>query len=601
MSGTQRTLPRGEVPADELWAIEEVYASVDDWNRDRARVADSLAGLEDRQGTLGDSAAQLLSTLELRDEIFREVDKLVVFAFLRQAEDAANVTFSELADRASGFWSTCQAAVSFIDPELLELPQETIERFMEEEPGLRAFAHYFAAIDLRRGHTRSAEVEELLARATEITGSFSSIHSVQENADLDLGRITDEDGETHQLTQGNLGIFLQSPARAVREAAWKTSADAYLSVRHAMAQTLVGSFKSDVFFARARHYDTALRAKLHPVAVPEAVLFNLLDTVERNMPTWHRYFKIRQRVLGLDQLQEWDITAPLVDDSTRIGWERGIDMIADSLEPLGEDYVALIRRGAAERWVDRSANTGKHGGAFSGGSPGMPPYISMTYTDDFQSVSTLAHEFGHSLHSYYAWEHQPHVYTDYGMMVAETASNMHQALMGKQLLAEVEDPSFLIEIIEERMGNYLRYFFTMPILARFELECHTTIENGGALTADSMSELLASIYSDAYGGEVAVDPERTGITWARFPHLYAAYYVFNYAIGISAAAQLSQQVLTEGEPAARRYIDFLSAGASKFQIDALRDAGVDVTDPAPVQAAFDLLAEYVERLDELTG
>jgi oligoendopeptidase F len=318
------------------------------------------------------------------------------------------------------------------------------------------------------------------------------------------------------------------------------------------------------------------------------------------MPTWHRYFRIRRRILGLDQMHEWDITAPLVTATTKIPWERGIEMILSSLEPLGEEYVSIVRGGAEQRWVDRSSNHGKHGGAFSGGSPGTPPFISMTYSDDFTSVSTLTHEFGHSLHSYYTWATQPYVYSDYGMMVAETASNMHQALMGKKLLDEIDDPQFLIEIIEERMSNHLRYFFTMPILARFELECHTIIEQGGALTSEGMTELLADIYEESYGGEVVVDRERMGITWARFPHLFQAYYVFSYAIGIAAAAELSKQVLSDGEPAVERYLNFLRTGASKFEIDAFREAGVDMTEPGPVQAAFDLLAGYVDRLDELT-
>ena len=600
MTDQQRTRPRSEIPTEQTWAIEQVYASVDDWNDDLARITDSVDVLAEWQGTLAHSAADLLAALKLRDELFCDVDKLVTFAFLRQSEDATNTTFSELATRALGAYSTAQAAAAFIDPELLERPRAQINGFIEDEPELALFRHYFDAIDLRRDHTRSSEVEEILARTTEVTSSFYGIHGALENADLDLGRITDDEGAEHQLTQGNLLVFLQSPSRAVRETAWRTSSDAYLGLRNTMSQTLQGSFKSDVFYARARNYETALQAALQPGNIPEAVFFNLLDTVEKNMGTWHHYFRVRRRILGVDQLHEWDITAPLVAESARIPWERGIEMIADALEPLGEEYVATVRRGAVERWVDRAANTGKHGGAFSGGSPGMPPFISMTYTDDFQSVSTLAHEFGHSMHSYYAWKHQPHVYTDYGMIVAETASNMHQALMGKQLLDDVDDPSFLIEIIDERMGNYLRYFFTMPILARFELEGHTKIEAGGALTADGMTARLAEIYEEAYGGEVIVDPERNGITWARFPHLYQAYYVYSYAIGISAAAELSNQVLAEGEPAAKRYIEFLSAGASKFEIDALRDAGVDMTDPAPIQAAFDLLAEYVDRLDDLT-
>ncbi|MEZ4573127.1 MAG: oligoendopeptidase F [Thermomicrobiales bacterium] len=600
MADLQKTLPRSEVPTDHLWAIDTVYASVDDWNDDYSRISDKIGNLDERRGTLAASARAMYDTLQMRDDIYADVDRLATFAFLRQSEDAANMTFSELADRASSIWSRTQAAAAFIEPELLEIPREAINQFMEDLPELQQYRHYFDAIDLRREHTRSAEVEELLARASEITRSFSSIRGALENADLDLGQIEDARGNTHQLSQGNLGIFLQSPDRATREAAWKTSADAYLSVRNSMAGSLNGSFKSDVFYARSRNYDTALQAALEPENIPAAVLHNLLDTVDRNMPTWRRYFQVRRRILGLDEMHEWDITAPLVEESTAISWERGNEMIAEALEPLGGEYVDILRSGATDRWVDRAANTGKHGGAFSGGSPGTFPFISMTYTDDFQSVSTLAHEYGHSMHSYYAWQTQPHVYTDYGMMVAETASNMHQALMGKKLLGEVEDPAFLIEIIEERMSNHLRYFFTMPILARFELECHTIIENGGALTADSMSSLLADIYEKAYGGEVVVDRERMGITWARFPHLYQAYYVFNYAIGISAAAELSNQVLSEGQPAAERYLDFLRAGASKFEIDALRDAGVDMTDPAPVQAAFDILAEYVDRLDELS-
>ena len=404
MSDSKATRPRSEVPTEYLWAIEDVYATVDDWNSDEARLSDSIDMLRDRQGTLCESAEAMLATLTLRDSLMVEIDKLVVYAFLRQSEDAANTTFAALAARAAGVWSSAHAAGAFIDPEILEIPRSTIDGFIQDQPKLAIFQHYFDEIDLRRAHTRSTEVEELLARSAEVTGSFSGIGGTLENADLDLGTIIDGEGNPQQLSQGNLLTLLQDPSREVRKAAWETSSDAYLSVRNTMAQSLNGSFKSDVFYARARHYDTVLQARLAPGNIPEAVFFNLLDTVERNMSTWHRYFQIRRRILGVDQLHEWDITAPLVSESTRISWERGNEMIADALQPLGDEYVAIVRRGATERWVDRAANTGKHGGAFSGGSPGMAPFISMTYTDDFQSVSTLAHEFGHSMHSHHAWE-----------------------------------------------------------------------------------------------------------------------------------------------------------------------------------------------------
>jgi oligoendopeptidase F len=588
------------VPEEQRWDIENVFDSVEGWNDEYTRVAGRLAELESIRGKLQDSAATLLSALKLRDDILREVDYLATYAFLRQSEDSASSTFSELSDRAASIWSTAQAAASFVEPELLTVPRTVVNQFMRDEPELETFKHYFDVIDLRREHTRSAEIEELLARTTEITWSFASIHNALENADLDLGKVTGKDGQEHQLSQGNLGVHLSNEEREFRQQVWTTAADAYRSVKHSMAQSLAGSIKSDIYYARARHYGTALEAALRPFNIPEAVFFNLLDTVQRNLPTWRRYFVIRQRILGVDRLHEWDITAPLVSGRTTIPWEEGVEMMAGPLEPLGDEYVSIVRAGVRKRWVDRATNIGKHGGAFSGGSPGMQPFISMTYTDDFESVSTLAHEVGHSMHSYYAWQTQPYVYSDYGMMVAETASNMHQALMGKKLLAEIKDPKFLVEIIEERMSNHLRYFFTMPILARFELECHTTVEQGGALTAESMTSLMADLYEEAYGGQVVVDRERMGITWARFPHLFQAYYVFSYAIGIAAAAELSNQVLDEGRPAAERYINFLRRGASAFEIDALKEAGVDMTDPAPVQAAFDLLAGYVDRLDELT-
>lgn len=598
-SATQ-TLPRDQVPEEERWDIESVFPSIEAWNVEYERLEALIPEVESSRGALGESGQALLAALRQRDETMSYVDKLATYAFLRQSEDSTNQRFGELADRAASIWARGQAAAAHIEPEILAIPKERIEQFIQEVPELEMYRHYFEVLDLRREHTRSAEVEELLARATELSWSFVSIHNALENADLDLGTITNEHGEQRQLSHGNLQVYLSSQDRRVREEAWKTSADAYLSVRNSMAQSLAGSIKSDVFYARARRYDSALQAALHPVNIPEQVFFNLLDTVRRNLPTWHRYFRIRRRILGVDKLHEWDITAPLVQQTTKIPWERGVQMILDSLEPLGEEYVGIVREGAERRWVDRCANIGKHGGAFSGGAPGTPPFISMTYSDDFQSVSTLTHEFGHSLHSYYCWQTQPYVYSDYGMMVGETASNMHQALLGKKLLNEVDDPNFLIEIIEERMANHLRYFFTMPILARFELECHTHVERGGALSAEYMSELLADIYEESYGGEVVVDRERMGITWARFPHLFQAYYVFNYALGISAAAELSNQVLTEGEPAAQRYLNLLRTGSSKFEIDMLREAGVDMTDPTPVQAAFDLLASYVDRLDELT-
>ncbi|HET8630161.1 MAG TPA: oligoendopeptidase F [Thermomicrobiales bacterium] len=592
---------REELPREVRWDIESVFPSEEAWEAAYRAMAGRLGELDEYRGRLGESAATLLAGLRRRDELAAELGKVGVYARLRRAEDATNATSAALSDRAASLQARFAAAAAFYDPEILALDPATLDRYVAEEQGLAVYRHYFAKLGVMRGHIRSPEVEETLAEARDVTGGFATIRGALENADLDLGTIADEEGRSVRLRAGNLQRFQRSADRAVRRAAWETSADAYLSMQHTFAGTLIGAIKRDVFYARARRFDSSLEAALAPHAIPVEVFHNLVDTVWKNLPVWHRYFALRRRILGYDTLHGWDLTAPLERNPPTIPFERGVEIIARGLAPMGRDYVDIVRQGAAERWVDRGANVGKGGGAFSSGVPGTHPFVSMTYQDTLQSVSTLAHELGHSLHSYHTWRAQPPVYARYSMFVAETASNMHQALLGAHLLETVRDPDFLVTVIEERMGNHLRYLFTMPILAKFELDCHERVERGEALTAEGMTATLAELYRQGYGGEVAFDAPRMGITWARFGHLFSNFYVFQYATGIAAAAALARQVREEGEPAARRYIDFLSTGDAAFPIDALRAAGVDMRDPAPVQAAFDILAGYVDRLERVTS
>lgn len=590
---------RDEVPREVRWDVESIFPTDEAWEATYRGLAGRLGELDGYRGRLGESAATLLAGLERRDELAKELGLVAVYARLRRAEDATNATYAALADRAAGLQARFAAAAAFYDPEILALDPATLDRYVEAEPGLAVYRHSFAKLGVMRGHIRSPEVEETLAESRDVTGVFASIRGALENADLDLGTIADEQGRSVRLRPGNLQRFQRSADRAVRRAAWETSADAYLGMQHTFAGTLIGAIKRDAFYTRARRFDSSLEAALAPHAIPVEVFHNLVDTVWKNLPVWHRYFALRRRVLGYDTLHGWDLTAPLERNPPAIPFERGVEIIARGLAPLGADYVDIVRGGAAERWVDRAANIGKGGGAFSSGAPGTYPFVSMTYQDTLQSVSTLAHELGHSLHSYHTWRAQPPVYARYSMFVAETASNMHQALLGAHLLETVRDPDFLVTVIEERMGNHLRYLFTMPILAKFELDCHERVERGEALTAEGMTATLAELYRQGYGGEVAFDAPRMGVTWARFGHLFSNFYVFQYATGIAAAAALARQVREEGAPAARRYVEFLSTGDAAFPLDALRAAGVDMRDPAPVQAAFDILAGYVERLERV--
>lgn len=601
------TLPkRADVAPEKTWDIETIFATSAEWESAYAAVAGRLGELDAYQGQLGESAAILLEALTKRDALVADAWRLALYANMRVAEDATNPASLALGDRADGLFSRVEAAAAYVEPEILAIDPQTLANWTADVAELGKYGHYFDKLGRQRPHIRSAEVEQVLAMAGEPLAVFSTVRMALAEADLKLGSIEDEQGQTVELGQGNLEAYIHSADRRVRQAAWETSADAYLSMRNTFAANYSGAVKRAVLMSRVRNYGSALEASLSPNAIPLEVFHNLLETVWKNFPTWQRYFRVRAKLLGIEQAHSWDISESPIRPAgsppqRKIGFNDGIDIVAASLAPLGEEYVRLVQQGIEDRWVDYAVNAGKVGGAFSTGMPGHHPFIMLSWHDDLGSVSTLTHELGHSLHSYYTWQNQPLVYSEYSMFVAEVASNMNQALMGAHLLETVDDPHFLTTVIEERMGNNLRYLFTMPILARFELETHTRVERGEALTADGMIELMADLYSQAYGDAVALDHERQGITWARFPHLFANFYVFQYATGIAAAAQLAQQVRAGGPEAAARYIEFLKTGDAVYPVEALKRAGIDMSTPAPIQAAFDILASYVDRLEELVA
>ena len=590
---------RRDVPLAQRWDLESIFPTDEAWEAAFRAAEARLPELDSFRGRLGESAGTLLAALRLRDEIAEAVGHVDVYADLRRSEDATNATYAALADRGQGLRTRFAAAGAFFEAEILAVPAERIAAFFAEEPGLEEYRHLVDRLQRRRSHVRSAEVEEVLAEAGHLATAPETIRDVLEDGDLRFAPIHDEGGAPVQLAQGNLHRYLRSADRRVRREAWEASADGYLAFAGTFAAALAGGVKRDVFYARARRYGSSLESALAHDAIPVEVFHNLLAVVWRNFPVWHRYFRVRRRLLGLPDgdLHGYDLTAPLLAEAPVVPFANGVELIAESLAPLGEAYVAAVRRGVEERWVDRAANVGKGGGAFSWGFYGTHPFISMTYQDDLGSVSTLTHELGHSMHSHLAWQTQPVTYARYGMFAAETASNMHQALLGSFLLARDPGRDWTIATIEERMGNHLRYLFTMPILARFELDCHERVERGEALTADKMSERLLGYYREGYGGEVVVDEARMGITWARFGHLFTSFYVFQYATGIAAAAALAKRVREEGPPAAERYLAFLRAGGSRYPIEALAEAGVDMRSPEPIQAAYDILAGYVARLE----
>lgn len=593
---------RDEVPEEHTWDIKSVFDSDDAWEEAYKQADEKIQGMSRFSGRLGESASVLLEALQARDELYAEVLRVAVYGGMQATSDVSNQDYLARSERGDGLQARAGAAVSYYEPEILALGTDRVNELVEQEPGLQVFRHYFEKLETQREHVRSAEVESLLAEVQDVTFSSYRIHTALENADMKFATIKGENGEDIEVMQGNIETLIRHQVREVRKAAWEAYTDGYIGLKNTMAGTLSGQVKSDVFFARAHNYPSALDAALAGGNIPREVYFNLLETFKRHLPVWHRYYQIRKRALGVESLHGYDIDVPLLRSKRNIPWQEGCDIVIEGLKPLGEEYNSVAQKGLREqRWVDIYPNQGKGSGAFSYGTHGTHPFLMMNYDDSMESVSTLAHELGHSMHSYFSWKHQPPVYASYSMFVAETASNFNQALVRAHLLKGDIDQDFELEILAEAMSNLHRYLFIMPTLARFELDSHERVERGEALAADAMSSLMADLYAEAYGDAVTVDRERVGITWALFPHLFGNFYVFQYATGISAANALAEGVLQEGPAAAERYVKFLSAGDAVFPIEALKIAGIDMNSPEPVERAFGVLTRMIDRLDQIVG
>ncbi|MEO5952483.1 MAG: oligoendopeptidase F, partial [Chloroflexia bacterium] len=503
-----------------------------------------------------------------------------VYSTMQSDTDTANQDWQALRDQARSMFARVGAAIAFAEPELLDISQTRLEELMAENSELKEFKHYFDVLRTREGHVRSPEVEALLAMAGDPMDLFRATHAVLADAEIDYGTVQSSEGEL-QVAAGTMETLLHDSDIEVRKNAWNQYADGYLRYKNTFASLITGGVKKDVFNARAHNYSTAVEAALHRSNIPRAVYDNMLETSQRKLPIWHKYWSVRRRILGQDMLHAYDVFAPLTKDEAVIPYSEAVEIICKGMAPLGSEYVDPMRQGLVkDRWVDIYPNQGKRTGAYSSGAYGTNPYIFMSYSDKLTSVSTLAHELGHSMHSYLTRKYQPSIYSWYGLFVAEVASNFNQAMVRDHLLKSNPDPKFQIVVIEEAMYNFHRYFFIMPILARFELAIHERIEQGKALTADVMIKMLADLYREGYGPEVEIDEERIGITWAQFSiHMYLNYYVYQYATGISAANALAQRVITQGPQAAEDYKNFLKAGGSMFPLDALKLAGVDMTSP----------------------
>lgn len=591
---------RSDVPVEYTWNAPSVFPTPSDWQAEAKALTADIPAMQTYQGRLGESPEVLLEAFGMMEKFYERAGKMLVYATLTAATNTADPSGAQMESMAYVVFGQLAAAVAFIDPELIQIGQEKIARWSDETPALKPYAHYFDNLFRKQEHVRSQEVEEVLGMLTPAFSGTGTTANMLTDADFRFEDATASDGSKLPVTQGTLDEILSGSDREARRTAWKSYTDTYLAFRNTLASNLATSINQMVFRTRVRRYPSTLEASLAENNIPVEVFHNLIDTFKRNLPTWHRYWAVRRKLLGVETLHPYDIWAPLTDNPLRVQFNQAVEWVSAALQPLGSDYVDALRQGVLQdRWIDVYPSQGKASAQFSAGWYGTHPFIFLNYDDTIFSASTLSHELGHSMHSYLTWKHQPIVYSDYSLFVAEVASNFHQAMLRAYLLANNSDPQFQISVIEEGMSNFHRYFFIMPTLARFELEMHERAERGEGLTAEIMNQRMTELFSEGYGGEMHVDPDRVGITWATFGHLYQDYYVYQYATGISAANALSRRILA-GEPnAAENYRKFLSSGSSLYPLDALKVAGVDMTTTRPVEEAFQVLSDLVDRLEKL--
>jgi oligoendopeptidase F len=590
---------RHEVPEDLTWRLEDIFASDEEWEKEYQSVANEIQKAEQFKGTLNESAERLLEALQYQDKISERTGKLYVYAHMRYDQDTTNTFYQGLDDRAKYLYSQLSSALSFMVPEILSIPEERLKQFIAQNEDLKLYEHALEEITRKRPHVLSAEQEEMLAEASQALNASSQTFGMLNNADLQFPTIKDENGEEVQLSHGRFIQFMQSEDRRVRQDAFKAMYDTYGKFKNTFASTLSGAVKKDNFYAKVRNYESARQAALSENNIPEKVYDNLVETINKHLPLLHRYISLRKKVLGVDELHMYDVYTPLVKESKmKVTYEEAKEYLLKGLAPLGEEYINIVKEGLENRWVDVVENVGKRSGAYSSGTYGTNPYILMNWQDDMNNLFTLVHEFGHSVHSYLTRKYQPYTYGHYSIFVAEVASTCNENLLNDYLLKTVTNEKHRLYLLNHYLDDFRATVFRQTMFAEFEQLIHEKAQRGEALTAELLTKEYYELNKKYFGPDMVVD-EEIGLEWARIPHFYYNFYVYQYATGFSAATALSKQILEEGEPAVTRYIDFLKAGCSDYPIEVLKKAGVDMTTSQPIEEACQVFEQRLNELESL--
>lgn len=589
---------RSEADPKYTWALEDVYANNDVWKADLEKARALPAQLAAYKGHLGDSAQKLLEFLQLGDGISVLFDSLYGYAQRRSDEDTANSLYQGMTSQAMSAMVAVDAASSFETPELLAIPDDKLEQFYQEEPALETYRLALTRIRSKRAHILSDAEEKLLAAAGEMSQAPDSVYSVFADADLKFPSATDKDGHSHPVTHGTYIPLMHSADRVLRKSAFASLYSVYGQFRNTAAALLSAQVKQLKFYADARKYDSTLQASLDGNYVPTEVYTNLISAVHENMAPMYRYVDLRRKLLGVDELHMYDLYTPIVSDvDVNIPYEEAKQTVYDALACMGDDYRVILKEGFDNRWIDVYENVGKCSGAYSAGLR-KHPYVLLNYSGTLDSMFTLAHEMGHAIHSYLSNKHQPIAYSNYSIFVAEVASTCNEALLMQHLLKTTKDKKRRAYLINYFLEQFRTTLYRQTMFAEFELEINRRNERGESLTAESLNALYHELNHQYFGDDIVIDKE-IDLEWARIPHFYYDYYVYQYATGYSAAIALSRRILKEGAPAVKDYIHFLSGGCSTDPISLLRGAGVDMASTAPIHDALQLFDELITEMEQL--
>lgn len=595
----QELQKRSEVKIEDTWDLTLLYKTKDEWEKDVKRVEELADKVASFKGRVSESGKVLLEILDVYSEGCQIVEKVFDYASRLSDQDQGDSENKIMASRAMSLYIESESKAAFITPEIIDIEDDALENFYKEEKGLELYRIYIDEIRRVKAHVRSAEVEELLASAGEMTNSPDDIYSSFTNVDMKFPEIVDENGETVRITEGRYIRFLESSDRRVRKDAFDKYYKVHEDYINSMASMYNAQVKALIFGAKARRYDNTLEAAVDANNVPSIVYHNLVDCVNDNLDKLHRFVGIRKKFMGLKELHMYDLYTPMVEGVARkYSFDEAKDLALKALAPLGEDYLAVVKEAFANRWIDKYENQGKRSGAYSAGAYGCPPYILLNYNGALDEVFTLVHEMGHSMHTYHSCKAQPFIYSQYKIFVAEVASTCNELLLLEYLLKNTTDKKERIYLLNHYMDMFRTTMFRQTQFAEFEMKTNKMVEDGEALTADNLSKLYHEINGKYYGDGI-VNDDAIAYEWSRIPHFYYNFYVYQYATSFCASVYIAHEILKQGEPMVKKYKEFLSGGCSKSPVDLLKIVDVDFTTKKPIQSALDVMAEVLTELESL--